>query len=137
LISVLWLLTSVAARADFDVGMAAYERGDFTTAMTEWLPTADPGDAEAQFQVGVLYSYGDGIEEDDAKTLYWYRKASKQGHPGATYPQRDLTARLEAWFAGLGIDEKEFLAVARIVDPDTVEQSVLADAFLATHRALG
>ena len=76
LIPVLWLLTAsvTPARADFDAGMAAYERGDFEAAFTELLPLAEAGDPVAQYRIGALYSHGEGVEKDDAKTLYWYRK---------------------------------------------------------------
>ena len=40
-----WLTTS--AWAGFDEGMAAYERGDFATALEQWQPLANQGDAGA------------------------------------------------------------------------------------------
>ncbi|HIF10876.1 MAG TPA: sel1 repeat family protein [Sneathiellales bacterium] len=79
------LLTATPARADFDAGMAAYEQGDFNNAMTEWLPLAEAGDAEAQYRVGRLYGFGEGIEEDKSEALSWYRLAANQDHPIATY----------------------------------------------------
>jgi TPR repeat protein len=42
----LWLTTS--AWAGFDEGLAAYERGDYATAVEEWLPIAEQGHASAQ-----------------------------------------------------------------------------------------
>ena len=37
----LWLTTS--AWAGFDEGFAAFERGDYATAVEEWLPIAEQG----------------------------------------------------------------------------------------------
>ena len=37
------------ARAGIDEGLAAYERGDYATALQEWAPLANQGDAEAQY----------------------------------------------------------------------------------------
>lgn len=84
LILVLCLLIFAPARADFNAGMAAYERGDFTTAMAEWLPLAEAGDAEAQYRVGRLYGRGEGVNEDKAEALVWYELAAGQDHPVAT-----------------------------------------------------
>ena len=75
LIPVLCLLLatfSVPARADFDAGMAAYERGDFTTAMTEWRPLAEAGDPEAQYRVGGLYVFGEGTRRDYEIGVDWF-----------------------------------------------------------------
>ena len=78
LISVLWLLSSVAARADFDAGTTVYERGDFTTAMTEWLPMADSGDAEAQAILGFIYFAGAGVPHSNPLALRWFMAAAEQ-----------------------------------------------------------
>jgi uncharacterized protein len=49
---------AVSAQAqDFAKGLAAYETGDFATALKEWQPLAEQGDASAQFNLGVMY-YG-------------------------------------------------------------------------------
>ena len=36
---------------------------------------AEQGDAEAQFNLGILYDNGQGVPQDDAEALKWYRKA--------------------------------------------------------------
>ena len=43
-----------SAWADWDDGVAAYERGDYATALEEWRPLAEQGDADAQFNLGVM-----------------------------------------------------------------------------------
>ncbi len=43
-----------AARADFDAGWQAYQRGDFAAAMAEWQPLAEQGHALAQYNMGVI-----------------------------------------------------------------------------------
>ena len=69
----------VAASADYQTDSEAFERGDYATALKEWLPLAEQGNAEAQFQVGRMFSsanmYGKGFK--------WFRNAAKQGHPTA------------------------------------------------------
>lgn len=46
---------------------------------------AEQGDAAAQFDLGVKYSHGRGVPEDDAEGMRWYRKAAEQGHADAQY----------------------------------------------------
>ena len=67
------------AWAEFQVGMDAYNRGDFKTALREWQPMAEQGDARAQFYFGLLYENGDGVPLDYAKARQWYEKAAVQG----------------------------------------------------------
>ena len=66
-------------RADFDAGMAAFERGDYATALQEWRPLAEQGHAEAQNYLGWMSRWGLGVPMDDAEAAKWYRKAAEQG----------------------------------------------------------
>ena len=67
------------AWAGFDEGVAAYNRGDFATAIREWRPLAEQGHASAQFNLGLMYGEGEGVPQDDAEAVKWYRKAAEQG----------------------------------------------------------
>jgi TPR repeat protein len=44
---------------------------------------AQAGDAEAQFNLGVMYDRGQGVPQDDVQAAEWYRKAAEQGHAAA------------------------------------------------------
>jgi len=68
------------AWADFNAGEDAYHRGDYATALHEWQPLAEQGQAVAQYQLGLLYANGQGVTKDDAKARQWYEKAAVQGH---------------------------------------------------------
>ncbi len=67
------------AWAGFDEGVAAYNRGDYATALREWRPLAKQGNIVAQNNLGVMYDRGEGVPQDYAKALQWYRKAAEQG----------------------------------------------------------
>ena len=54
-----------ALAQDFYKGLEAAQAGDFTTALKEWLPLAEQGDAEAQTMLGVMYDNGYGVPQDD------------------------------------------------------------------------
>ncbi len=69
--------------AGFNEGVAAYERGDYATALREFRPLANQGDADAQNNLGALYYHGKGVPEDDAKAVKWFRKAAEQGDADA------------------------------------------------------
>ena len=71
---------AVPAWADFQDGVAAYVRGDYTTALREWKPLAEQGVAAAQFNLGVMYGNGKGVPRDGAEAVKWYRKAAVQGY---------------------------------------------------------
>src|SRR5712692_3505252 len=73
------------AVADFNAGLKAYESGDYATALKEWQPLAGKGDANAQYNIGLLYAKGQGLKQDYAEAAKWYRKAADQGVPGAQY----------------------------------------------------
>jgi hypothetical protein len=62
-----------------DEGVAAYKRGDYASALREWRPLAKQGNAKAQNNLGIMYSEGLGVPQDDAEALQWYRKAAEQG----------------------------------------------------------
>ena len=69
----------------FQDGMEAYGKGDYKTAMDNWKPVADGGDAAAETNVGLLYSQGKGVKQDYKQALDWYMKAAMQNYPDAEY----------------------------------------------------
>ena len=58
---------------------AAAERGDFATELQILLPLAARGNADAQFDLGVMYAQGHGVAQDDVQAVAWLRKAADQG----------------------------------------------------------
>ncbi len=73
--------------AGLDEATAAYDRGDYVTALRELRPLAEQGNADAQFSVGLSYDKGQGVPQDYAEAVKWVRKAAEQGNAGA---QNDL-----------------------------------------------
>lgn len=70
---------------DFDAGKAAYDRGDFDSAVEEFLPLGEQGNAKAQFALGVMYQFGKGVSQNHPGAVRWYRLAAEQGHARAQY----------------------------------------------------
>ena len=77
------VLAVPVAWAGYVEGKNAYKKGDYTTALREWRPLADQGDAFAQFGLGEMYSRGHGVAQDYVQALKWYRKAADQGNASA------------------------------------------------------
>ena len=81
----LTLLVGNPASADFQNGFDAYERGDYATALREFRPLAEQGNAGAQNNLGVMYEKGKGVSQDDKTAVKWYRLAAKQGQANSQY----------------------------------------------------
>ena len=71
----LCFFTTSSAWGDFQAGEDAYYQGDFATALKEFRPLADQGDAKAQGLLGIMYGYGLGVQKDDVKAVKWSRMA--------------------------------------------------------------
>ena len=74
--------TSVAAQ-DRQKGYAAYQAGDYVTAVQEWTPLAEAGNAVTQFMLGIMYDNGKGVLQDYAEAVKWHRLAADQGDADA------------------------------------------------------
>ena len=64
---------------EFQVGLSAYQRGDYAAAHGAWRPLAERGHAEAQYNLGLMYNTGRGVPRDDVQAAHWYRMAADQG----------------------------------------------------------
>jgi TPR repeat protein len=73
------LYSASLTAADFDTGCAAFDRGDYGAAREEWAPLAKEGHAKAQFRLGCLYTFGQGVPEDHEMALRLFRLAADQG----------------------------------------------------------
>ncbi len=71
--------------ADFPKGLTAYQSWDYATALREWTPLAEQGDADAQYNLGFMYRNGEGVPQDYETALKWYRLAAEQGNTDAQF----------------------------------------------------
>ena len=71
--------TGVSWSADFQKGLDAHNKRDYATALREWTPFAEQGDAISQFILGQMYRNGRGVPKDDKTALKWYTLAADQG----------------------------------------------------------
>ena len=76
------------------------------SSLLETRRLAEQGDALAQSNLGVMYDNGEGVPEDDAEAVRWYRMAAEQGNASA---QNNLGVM---YANGEGVPENYVLAYA-------------------------
>ena len=79
-LSFVFLFISLSAHADLHAGTVAIQKGQFEKAFAEWLPLAEKGEVVAQATIGVMYHMGQGVAQDYAKAVQWYRRAAENGN---------------------------------------------------------
>lgn len=110
------LLCALPAWADAASGMQAFRNKDYAKAFEEWKAAADAGQAEAQFDLGVLYAQGLGVQRDLTVAERWYRKAAEQGNAEAEFALGQMYSR--GW--GVPRDEADALRWFQMANsPDT------------------
>ena len=82
-----WLVLSALggtqSMADGAAGLAAYDRGDFATALKEFTPLAEQGVPTAQAALGAMYMDGLGVARNIPEALRWLGLAADQGMAAA------------------------------------------------------
>ena len=68
-----------------DEALTAYQNGDYATAFAAWQPLADAGDAQAQFNLAIMYHNGQGTEPDAAKAIAYCTLAADNDIPPAQH----------------------------------------------------
>ena len=82
-IAVLLGSVGVSDSADLQKGITAARNGDFATALREWNPLAEQGNARAQYYIGMAYAMGKGVPQDDKTAVKWFRLSVEQGYANA------------------------------------------------------
>ncbi|NDF51679.1 MAG: sel1 repeat family protein, partial [Betaproteobacteria bacterium] len=79
------LIFTAALAGDLEEGMAAIERKDYATALAKWQTAAQKGEAQAQYNLGVMYEKGQGVAQDYKEAVLWYQMAAQQGNANAQH----------------------------------------------------
>lgn len=74
------------AQADpYKDAVQAYKQQNYDAAFAGFLPLADQGDSGAQYNLGIMYANGRGVEKSLSTAASWYGEAARKGHKGAQY----------------------------------------------------
>ena len=139
-----------ARAGGFELGLQAFDAGDYARAFASWWPLARDGDPKSQASLGFLYYSGKGVRRDDQQSLLWFRRAAEAGQPTAQFflglqyfygrgVPRDL-AQAYAWCdiaLTYGYSESLFCrdAVALEMSPEEKRRSTeLTSEFFRTHE---
>jgi len=76
-------------------------------AFRETKVKAEQGDAPAQYELGLMYFYGQGVAKNEAEAVKWYRKAAKQHHAKAQFLLGLAYLRLSSSLDGEVVPEDE------------------------------
>jgi TPR repeat protein len=84
---------------DENAGFEAYRQGNYNRALELWKPLGELGNPEAQFWIGHLHYYGQGVTQDYSEAEKWYRLAAERGLTAAQVSLGNLFER------GLGVSK--------------------------------
>ena len=74
-----WRRAGGAAGGERRGGCATVTEPTETAEIANLRVKANAGDADAQFTLGYAYANGEGVSQDYAQAVAWYRKAAEQG----------------------------------------------------------
>jgi len=98
------ILPIAQAGDDMRVSFDAAESGNFERAVSIWRTLAENGDAQAQFNLGLMYHSGLGMRQSEEEAVRWYHKAAEGGYPPARVY---LAAGYEEGWFGLPRDRQK------------------------------
>ncbi|MBI5436034.1 MAG: sel1 repeat family protein [Nitrosomonadales bacterium] len=114
----------------------AYDAGDYEQAAKLYTPLAKKGNAEAQYNLGVMYRTGRGVPQDYKEARKWYRLAAEQGNALAQFnlgwmyaggkgvPQDYVQSHM--WFNIAIANADSEVRKELIVDRDSIAKSMTA-----------
>ena len=73
----------LGSRMSMAEGILSFQRQDYRQAFIRLMPAAKAGNPDAQYAVGYMYYYGQGVIEDRKKAWYWINCAAKAGQVDA------------------------------------------------------
>jgi uncharacterized protein len=93
---------------DFQEGLDAIHEMSYEKALKKLIPLAEHGHPVAQYNIGVMHEWGNGVPQDNANALKWYKRSAErsnkdaQNNLGALYSKGEGTEQnfIEAlkWF---------------------------------------
>ncbi len=81
----------IASSMNFSDGIKSFQVQDYRQAFIRLMPEAKGGNPDAQYAIGYMYYYGQGVTEDRTKAWFWITCAAKKGQPDAKEAVKILT----------------------------------------------
>ncbi|MGL6029640.1 MAG: tetratricopeptide repeat protein [Legionella sp.] len=77
------VLIACTSNLNLQEGIRSFRAQDYRKAFIRLKPEAKKGNADAQYAVGYMYYYGQGVVESRKKAWFWIEIAAKAGQPEA------------------------------------------------------
>ena len=77
------LLSSCMSSLNLREGIASFKRQDYRQAFVRLVPEAQKGHPDAQYAIGYMYYYGQGVVENRKKAFLWIKRAAAAGQTDA------------------------------------------------------
>ena len=81
----LYLISGFAFADDFEDGIRFYASKNYSQAAGLFKKAADQGNAQAEYNLGIMYAKGEGMLQDYQQAYFWLHKAADKGIGGAEY----------------------------------------------------
>jgi len=85
LAAVLVFLSFSAWASEYEDGMSAYKKKDFSTAVKKFKSATNKGHAEAQYNLALMYDTGEGVAQNYSEAVRLYKLAAEQGLASAQF----------------------------------------------------
>lgn len=79
---VLSVLTTALFANNVEDGVDALKKGDYESALANFIYAANSGDKIAQQNLGVMYHSGFGVTKNRDKAAYWFNMAKEDNQHG-------------------------------------------------------
>lgn len=93
----------------YNLANAAYGKGDFNSALVEFVKAAELGDNRADYQLGVMHLYGRGVPENPSRAVEYFTKSAQAGNDGAAF----VLGRLYMEGSGVPVDIEKAVNIYR------------------------
>ena len=86
---IFWIIVMVVTQScathtyNLEHGIESFKVQDYRQAFIRLLPEAKAGQADAQYAVGYMYYYGQGVIENRKKARYWIERSAAAGNESA------------------------------------------------------
>lgn len=68
---------------DFEEGLNAIHETNYEKALEKLIPLAESGHPAAQYNIGVMHEWGNGVPQNNSQALKWYKRSAERFHKDA------------------------------------------------------
>lgn len=83
LLLIMCLIITACSNLNLNEGIKSFQVQDYRSAFIRLKPEAQKGQPDAEYAIGYMYYYGQGVTEDRKKALFWIGRAASKNQPDA------------------------------------------------------